>query len=467
MGDSPGLGLSNNLIGGPEQALQRKANLLSNPKTFNHNIKPGNFGFNLNSQQNSQINLQQTGLSKFLNCQTASNILSEQQPPNAQQNGNMEQPLSVQQPPSINLQQPVLNQNMQQSLPLNLQQQILQKHQMALPLNNFQMNGQQVPNHSNNIFPDSLPIVNGQTSGLPSQVSQGVLLSNLGLTSSLPSLLPNSCCCKESVDQEAAIVPQNNFVSLSNVPISAIDRTQAASLHLSSPANNYELMNNPCVLQSSSVPLSFQNTGIQPNQQALYSAQNSYNAMQNQPIQNQAMFNPVQMQPTYVESQQGIRLFENQPSAINPYLLSQLQSSSPPNSVPQYNTVPRANPSIPIVNSVQQSAKSSNIKSLLPLLLNLLKENNGCGCPFCGCMNNNQNNNNCIDNPRVFTGYSNQKTYGQGSKETTINNAKSGEGEPSGSKREPQSSKHKNMIESEEDYEDEDDDTDELNDNND
>uniref|UniRef100_A0A2A4JT18 Uncharacterized protein n=1 Tax=Heliothis virescens TaxID=7102 RepID=A0A2A4JT18_HELVI len=120
------------------------------------------------------------------------------------------------------------------------------------------------------------------------------------------------------------------------------------------------------------------------------------------PITSQQPYITVQAQPltTYLQNQQPQVIEE--PSLMS-LILSEFQPTE--SQYPAYPQYP-----------VQKESKS-NLKSLIPLIINLLKEKN-CGCRNCGCPNNGCGGVNNMPEPTIFGGYTNQKNYSQGTVET-------------------------------------------------
>lgn len=131
------------------------------------------------------------------------------------------------------------------------------------------------------------------------------------------------------------------------------------------------------------------------------------------PQQAQAIVTPIASQPQYITMQaqpvtsyipnQPPQLVE-EPSILN-LILSELQATDP-----QYSTYP--------AYAVQKRESKSSLKTLIPLIINLLKEKNNCGCQNNGCPNNGCVTNNAPE-PTIFGGYSSLMNYGQGTVETT------------------------------------------------
>ncbi|KAH9638966.1 hypothetical protein HF086_005047 [Spodoptera exigua] len=99
-----------------------------------------------------------------------------------------------------------------------------------------------------------------------------------------------------------------------------------------------------------------------------------YIAVQAQPLPTYIQNQPVPVPVTVVE----------EPSALS-FILSDLQPDA------QYFYPPY---------QLQKRESKSNLKTLIPLIIDLLKEKNACGCRNCGCPNN-------IPEPTVLGGYSN------------------------------------------------------------
>lgn len=131
------------------------------------------------------------------------------------------------------------------------------------------------------------------------------------------------------------------------------------------------------------------------------------------PQQSQAIVTPIGNQPPYitVQAQPLPSYLQNQlpqmddEASLLSYILSELQPSAS-----QYAMYPPY--------PVQQKGSKSSLKTLIPLIINLLKEKNDCGCRHCGCQNNECGVNN-VPEPSIFSGYSSQKNYSQGTEETS------------------------------------------------
>ncbi|CAH1643293.1 unnamed protein product [Spodoptera littoralis] len=93
--------------------------------------------------------------------------------------------------------------------------------------------------------------------------------------------------------------------------------------------------------------------------------------------------------PAYIQNQAVPVTVVEEPSALS-FILSDIQPDA------QYFYPPY---------QVQKRESKSNLKSLIPLIIDLLKEKNACGCRNCGCPNNEIKNN--IPEPTIFGGYSN------------------------------------------------------------
>ncbi|CAB3220887.1 unnamed protein product [Arctia plantaginis] len=120
---------------------------------------------------------------------------------------------------------------------------------------------------------------------------------------------------------------------------------------------------------------------------------------------NQPAYITVQAQPltTYLQNQTPKVVVEEEPSIMS-LILSELG--------PQY-----------AVNSgyiPPKKGSKNSLKALIPLIINLIKEKNNCGCRNCGCPNNchNVSSSKLELEPQmaqIFGGYSNQKYYSQNS----------------------------------------------------
>ena len=149
------------------------------------------------------------------------------------------------------------------------------------------------------------------------------------------------------------------------------------------------------------------------------------------PIASQQPYITVQAQPltNYVQNQQP-QLVE-EPSYLN-LILAELQGSDPQfnNMYPPYQ--------------VQKRESKSSLKTLIPLIINLLKEKSNCGCQNCGCPNNGCGTNNAPE-PTIFGGYSSLMNYGQGAVESTTK-ASDVEGTKSKSNKKDKKSLKKNVV---------------------
>lgn len=132
------------------------------------------------------------------------------------------------------------------------------------------------------------------------------------------------------------------------------------------------------------------------------------------PLGNQPPYITVQAQPltNYLQTQTPQVIVEEEPSLLS-IILSELG--------PQYG--------IDVSYAAPNKGSKPNLKTLIPLIINLIREKN-CACRNCGCPNNGCQNNGCqniawpsnmMAEPQmaqIFGGYSNQKTYGQGLEDT-------------------------------------------------
>lgn len=401
-----------------------------------------------------------TGLQQFLQLQQP--VVSPQQYSNI----NLQQPTIYQ-----TLQQPVPNQNLPihfqpqfQNLPLNLQNKISQQQDNQViqkQCNKLDQRGP-VASISNSIIgrkPSSslrvtgvslapLPANIAHSRNLPSQASHGDNLCNLGLPSNFPYFAAKSCGCENTGDQIPVVVPRTNCGPISNVPISVVDRTQYPGnvpipISTSSLCTDSADLNIPIELTLSMLPASTPSRKVESQSEpsidlspvtASIDHQSSISQVlltQSQPFEIKQIRQPVEYQipPNQFKSmnldasqtppaeyQSPSKLIDSQPTI-------QLQRQIPTSFVSNQNqysgTLPINYPA-PFVEQKHRGPKSSSMKLLLPLLIDLLKERNGrCQYPHnynCGCINNNvsnsvNNNDTQIPPPEVIEGYTNQRKY--------------------------------------------------------
>lgn len=368
------------------------------------------------------------------------------------------------------LQQPVPNRNLPiqlqpqfQNLPLNLQNQISQQQDNQVTQKQCNKLHQQGPvaSISNSLIgrkPSSslrvtgvslapLPVNIAHSRNLPSQASHGDNLSNLGLPSNFPYFATKSCGCVNTEDQIPVVAPRNDIGPISNVPISVVDRTQYGNVPLSSSSlctdsadSNIPIELTLSMLPASTPPQKVESQSVQSIDLSSITASidhqspiNQVLLTQSQPLELKQMVQPVEYQiPPNQFKLKSMNLdasqtpqAEYQPPSkpIDSQPIIQLQRQIPTSFVTNQNqysgTIPINYPA-PCVVQKHRSPKSSSMKILLPLLIDLLKERNG-RCQYlhnynCGCMNNNvsnsvNNNDTQIPPPEVIEGYTNQRKY--------------------------------------------------------
>lgn len=436
-------------------AASANTDLVSNTKFSNQNCdSSGNTGSST-TKSNKSKGLK--GLQQFLKLQQS--VVTPQQSLSV----NLQQPTINQ-----NLQQAVLNQNLPinlqkqfQSLPLNLQHQILQQqNKQILPKQCNQLQQQDpvatIFNSDEGRKPSSslrvtgislapLPVNNGQTRNLLSQVTQGVNLSNLGLPLNIPNFVPKSCDCINSVDQIPAVVSQPINGPISNVPIAVVERIQypvnmPIPISTSSFSADNANLNIPIELTSSTIPVpgpeKTENQAIQSIDLAQITSSIAYQSPINQVILAQSPYEVVQMvqpvehrMPTNHLAQKSVELDtthipktaeyqppSNQVQVVETQPVIELQSRTyVPNQ--QIPTSPINYPA-PFVMQNNHGSKSSSMKTLLPLLFDLLKDRYwGPRNYNCGCMNTNLNYldyyNDTLPLPQVIESYTKQRKYEQ------------------------------------------------------
>lgn len=418
------------------------------PKTpVNCDIR-GNTGANPTNSDKSNglfLKLQQS----FASPQQSSNI-------------NLQQPTIYQ-----TLQQPVPNRNLRmqmqsqfQTLPLNLQNQIPQQQDnQAIKKQCNQLQQQDtIATNSNSLIGSKpfsslrvtgvslapLPVNMGHSRNLPSEASHGFQLSNPGLPSNFPYFAAKSCGCVNTVDQNPIDVPRANHGPFSNIPISVVDKAKypdnvpipiSASSLSSDSANPTGLTFS--VVPTSTLPQKVESQSLQSIDLAPTTNQSPLNQVilsQSQPFELIQMVRPVEYEvpPTQLtlksvelDAMQTPQAVEYQPLSnqiqlVDSQSIIELQRQIPtafdPNQNQYSDTLPINYPA-PFVMQNNHGPKSSTMKMLLPLLIDLLKERNGrCQCPHncnCGCMKSNSVNNNDtqIPPPEIIEGYANQRKY--------------------------------------------------------
>lgn len=436
--------------------------MVSNTRNFNLNCDASENAGSSTTTSNKSNGL--TGLQQFLKLQQP--VVSSQQSMNV----NLEQPTIYQ-----TLQQPVPNQILPmqlqeqfQSLPYNLQNQVLQQqdhqaiqkqyHQLqqhdpvttisksqrgTKPLTSLRVTG---------VTLAPLPVNGDHSRNLPLQISHGVQLSNLVSPSKLPYFATKSCDCVSAVDQIPVDIPQPTHGPTSNVPISVIERTQCpvnVPISTSSLSTDSSNLNIPIALTLSMVPAStlpqkIKSQSVQSIDLAPITASRAYQSpinqvllTQSQPLKVIQMVQPVEYQMPLnqltlksVESvaSKGPQAIEYKPSSNQIQLVDgqsvierqrQIPTSFVTNKNQHSNTLPINYPD-PFVIQNTHGPKTSTMKALLPLLIDLLKARN-CWYQYphncnCGCMNNNaknsfNDNDTQIPPPEIIEGYANQRKY--------------------------------------------------------
>lgn len=381
------------------------------------------------------------GLQQFLKLQQS--ILTPQQSLNADSRQ-----------PKINqhLQQPELNQNLPinlqqqfQRLPLNLQNQILQKQDKQIspkkqpspvaiqntvkgkdPLSSLRVTGISLA-----------PLNNGQTTNLPVKVTQGgVNFSNLGLPPNIPYFLPTSGGC--------VVNTQSNNGPISNVPVSVVESTQYHPINVPIPISTS--LSTDSTHLTNAIELTSSTAYESPINQVLLAQSQPYEVVQMvQPVEYQIPSNQLvlksDLDTTKIPQTVEYQTPSNQIQVVEPQTI-QMQSRPyvPNQQVPipfvtnqnQYsNTLPNNYPA-PFVMQSNQGSKSSSMKTLLPLLVDLIKQRNwGCHCPKNynrGCKKNNVNHsdNNSdtqIPPPELIEGYTNRRKNEQQAQEKPMSNS--------------------------------------------
>lgn len=424
---------------------QQPLNLQQSPVQSSVNAQHAANIQGLNKQQPS--NLQQTMLQTPMSGKQASNSfgVNTQQVFNLQQlqpsvsgqhvtnlqGANTQQPISVLQS-SITGQQATNSQGVNALQPLNQQQSILQPPLSGQQVTNLQVvNAQQPINVPNSIL--QTPLTTQQANNLqqpkilqppvslqqvtnsiqPSNLNQDINIQsvhqiledvpaypntqilqqylianpnpNTGIIS-VPSSQPNFCNVNSPAEVISVTYPQSQQVSNYGVPSYVIDMSQVKN---SIPAT---------VLSQNSATLS--------NQPPIVNVLSS--SQENQPLY--VVQNPSE-QPNQITIRKSIQPHSTFPTLGNQdqnqinlisSALSQAQSTSYADAIPTISSILASKLS-------SQASKSSNLKALLPLIFNLIKERDGCGCHHhCGCRKNPGIQNKFGDIPE---GYLNQRRY--------------------------------------------------------
>lgn len=426
-----------------------------------------------------------------LNCDTNTNTEAKSNKLNGligfQHFLNLQQPVvSLQHSSNVNLQQPTIYQTLQQpvsnenlpiklqqqfqSLPLKLENQILQQPDIQIIQKQCKQLQQQGPaattwnSHKGRKPLSSLRVtgvslaplpVNSDTSRiLPSQISHGGQLSNLGLPSNLPYFADKFCGCVNTEDQIPVVVPQPNHGPISNVPISVVERIQwpinmPIPISASSLSTDRVNLKIPIELTPSTVPVStapqkIESQSIQSIDLAPMIASTAYQSplnqvtlTQSQPFEvkqevqpvkyqmppNQLRLNSVELNGLHTPQAVECQPPSNQIQVVDSQSVIQLQRPIPTPFVTNQNlhsdTLPINYPA-PFVTQNSHSLKSSSMKTLLQLLMGLINERHvRCQYPHnynCGCMNNNvcnsvNNNDTQIPPPEVIEGCTNRRKY--------------------------------------------------------
>ncbi|CAD0195371.1 unnamed protein product [Chrysodeixis includens] len=275
----------------------------------------------------------------------------------------------------------------------------------ATPVNNAQM--MQVPQQQNlgsvinaqvTQVPQQqsfAPVTNAQITQIPQQV-------NLGSVTNAPGFQPQNMPISNSLAEIAALkgIPPlySLFASQNNIPPQQNQQI---------PAQNFNMGQGQLTdAQKQYLVRSIQSQGFPQNQQGLGCGQAQWRmpGVDNQPItvyqgqpiapqqpqvfmaspsQNQPPYITVQAQPlsfpaTYPQKQPPVIVVEEEPSLMD-LVLSELQSDPLYGAYSPYQ--------------MQKRESKSSLKSLIPLIIKLLKDknnnccNNNCGCPNNGCGN--------------------------------------------------------------------------------
>ncbi|XP_075984739.1 uncharacterized protein LOC142982220 [Anticarsia gemmatalis] len=337
---------------------------------------------------------------------------------------------------AANLQQsPTLSGSMQgnlqaqMNLPPNMQSQ-----NTMMPQNNFQITKIGfTPVPQGNANPSMTPnsAVQYQNGGVKANV-QVIQPQNIPVTNPVVSQTSSPPISMSTLAELLALKGQPSLLSLINSQNNGQQNQQFT-------ANSVPAQNQLTDLQKQYLVRSLQGQQSALNQQALNMVQAQpgvVNVMQGTPQQAQAIVTPLGNQQPYitVQAQPLTNYLQNQSPQVvaveeEPSVMSMILSELGP----QY-----------AVNNAYPAPKKGskmNLKSLIPLIINLLKEKNSCNCRNCGCPSNACQNNGCPNNmmaepqmAQIFGGYSNQKIFGPGAEDVTVNRFKKNDDEESRNK---------------------------------
>lgn len=410
----------NNSIGNQSQGniIQKSLNQFAKNRVLPNNLQQtlnSRKSQNLQSQGSQQgANVQQLVNLQTLNSQQPSNLetVSQQQPINLQsvttqqpmrlqsvnhqqtvnfQTGNTQQSFNTQ---SGNAQQPL---NIQQSTlsiqPIgNLQQSLSQQQLQQTSLSQQNSNVQnRNPTLSNvQILRQISDVSSPANSGQFVQTCQGANVPSCSNAAPTAPVSTTTLCINNAGGETVPVIcPQNQQNSISAVPSGVpsyvIDRSQISNAVPSSMAYTTAQGNQPSLLTVLAVP--------QQNQQPREVVQN--------PTETPNQITIIKsVQPHSPAGSTANR----DPSKIS--VLSPVGNQSPPSS---YSALLPSVSSILASTLSNQASKSSNVNALLPLILNLIKERNSCGCNHhCGCSSNNYYEH----NEDVYRSYPKPKRYG-------------------------------------------------------
>ncbi|XP_059049010.1 uncharacterized protein LOC131844206 [Achroia grisella] len=311
---------------------------------------------------------------------------------NIQQINKIQKPVNLQQP---NIQQsPNLQQrNFQQAVNLqqgkNLQQ--LNIQQSGFHPNSFQqqnvipkMNNLQFPNQQPRAFQTSSPILNSNLAGINNPLPDKPLTSGINSNQGIQSHLNQGSTASNFNFHPNVGMKYTGFIQNGQIPSTDI----ALNINQASP-NQF-----PTIPETS--------INNQPSLTVLTQPGQDPNIIQNLPMDYQKQIAIIKS----VQPQHSLDGIQNQLPAIN---LNQIPTLPPTMPEPlNYGPLATGYSADSLLNTIiaKKSSKSPNLKALLPLIFNLLKEkNSGCGC-HCGCVNDN------MPNPQIFSGYAKQNNYG-------------------------------------------------------
>lgn len=355
--------------------------------------------------------------------------MNYQQQSNAQQAQYAQQ--SSNQQPQINLQQGNSQQpaNSMSTHSLNIQNQDLAAIFSALY--NIKQSSQN--QRSNNVIPSPSQQTNYEQ--MPQSQNQPnptytVSSTNKPLNSPSPVTNSHSGTVKFQPAFTLQAVPNNNgqqnqqIFALPVHKVNTNDQSQSYS-YQNQPVSNPMTNQHTAIMQSPILLIPNGQTNSLQSQPIVLTLQSSQTpTAQNQPTHSMSQTSPSQpimftiQNPSSLETNQNQKISDvpNQQQGINSppmdkeslmsYVMSQIQN-------PQGNGNALASILPAMLNT--KSEKSSSMKALLPLILSIMSEKRSCcGCPHCGCKNNNHNNNELTKSePIVSTGYANQINYSQ------------------------------------------------------